>query len=143
LIKVNSRRPSQGQVKVAHIMVRATEGMSAADSIAAKQKIDEIYNRLQKGEEWKTLVSQFSEDANSKSKDGELMWFSAGKMIPSFEEAAFTLKNTGDYSKPVNTPYGWHIIKLLERKPLESFETLEPTIKSRVSKDRGEINKKA
>ena len=142
ILKVNNRRKSQGQVKVAHIMVRSSEGMSSSDSIAAKQKIDEIYNRLQKGEDWKNLVAQFSEDANSKSKAGELMWFSAGKMIPSFEEAAFALQNPNDISKPVLTPYGWHIIKLLERKSLEPFEVLEPTLKSKVSKDRGEINKK-
>jgi peptidyl-prolyl cis-trans isomerase SurA len=143
LIKVNDKRKSQGQVKVAHIMIRSAEGQSTSDSIAAKQKIDEIYSRLQKGEEWNQLVSQFSEDANSKGKNGELMWFSAGKMIPSFEEAAFSLKQPGAITKPVLTPYGWHIIKLLERKELESFETLEPTIKSKVSKDRGEVNKKA
>jgi peptidyl-prolyl cis-trans isomerase SurA len=142
IIKVNNKRKSQGQVKVAHIMVRATEGLSESDSIAAKQKIDEIYNRLKNGEEWKTLVTQFSEDANSKDKGGELQWFSAGKMIPSFEEAAFALQNPNDFSAPVLTPYGWHIIKLIERKQLESFEALEPTIKSKVSKDRGEINKK-
>ncbi|MBX9852397.1 MAG: peptidylprolyl isomerase [Cytophagaceae bacterium] len=144
IIKVNDRRKSQGKVKVAHIMVRATEGMSAADSIAAKQKIEEIYQRatVQK-EDWGKLVSQFSEDANSKSKGGELMEFSAGKMIPTFEEASFALQKPGDISKPVLTPYGWHIIKLIERKQLEPFETLEPTIKQKVSKDRGEINKKA
>jgi peptidyl-prolyl cis-trans isomerase SurA len=143
LIKLNDKRKSQGQVKVAHIMIRSAEGQSAADSLASKQKIDEIYSRLQKGEDWNQLVSQFSEDANSKNKNGELMWFSAGKMIPSFEEAAFGLKQPGEFTQPILTPYGWHIIKLLERKELESFETLEPTIKSKVSKDRGEVNKKA
>ena len=142
ILKVNNRRVSQGQVKVAHIMVRASEGMPESDSIAAREKAFEIHSRLLKGEDWNKMVSQFSEDGNSKNKGGELMWFSAGKMIPSFEEAAFALKNPGDISSPVLTPYGWHIVKLLEKKPLESFETLEPTIKQKVSKDRGEINKK-
>jgi len=143
LIKVNDRRKSQGQVKVAHIMIRASEGIPSSDSIAAKEKIDEIYKKLQAGEDWNKLVNQFSEDGNSKNKNGELMPFTAGKMIPSFEDAAFALQNPGDISKPVQTPYGWHIIKLLERKPLESFETLEPTIKQKVAKDRGEVNRKA
>lgn len=143
IIKVNDRRKSQGQVKVAHIMVRAGQGVSESDSIAAREKIGEIYKRLKNGEDWNKLVSQFSEDASSKNRGGELNPFTAGKMIPSFEEAAFALKNPGDFSQPVYTPYGWHIIKLLERKPLESFEALEPVIRQKVSKDRGEINKKA
>jgi peptidyl-prolyl cis-trans isomerase SurA len=143
LVKVNDRRKSQGQVKVAHIMVRATTGMSESDSLAAKQKIDEIYSKLKSGEDWNSLVSQFSDDASSKSKNGELQWFSAGRMIPSFEEASFTLLKPGDISSPIQTPYGWHIIKLLEKKELETFQQLEPTIKSKVSKDRSEINKAA
>jgi peptidyl-prolyl cis-trans isomerase SurA len=64
-------------------------------------------------------------------------------MIPSFEEAAFALQKPDDISSPIQTPYGWHIIKLLEKKELESFQQLEPTIKSKVSKDRSEINKAA
>jgi peptidyl-prolyl cis-trans isomerase SurA len=142
IIKVNERRPSQGQIRVAHIMVRTTPGSPAEDSLAAKQKSEEIYNRLKKGEEWNTLSEQFSDDANSKSKGGELPWFSTGRMIPNFEDAAFALKNVGDYSQPINTPYGWHIIKLLEKKPLESFADLEPTLKTKVSKDsRSELNR--
>jgi len=143
ILKVNDRRKSQGQVKVAHIMVRATTGLSVSDSIAAKQKIDEIYNKLKGGEDWNSLVAQFTDDASSKSKNGELQWFSAGRMIPSFEEASFALTKAGDISGPIQTPYGWHIIKLLEKKELESFQQLETSIKSKVSKDRSEINKAA
>ncbi|HXA01754.1 MAG TPA: peptidylprolyl isomerase [Cytophagaceae bacterium] len=143
LVKVNDRRKSQGQVKVAHIMVRATTGLPQSDSLAAKEKIDEIYSKLKAGEEWNALVAQFSDDASSKNKNGELQWFSAGRMIPSFEEASFALQKPGDISSPIQTPYGWHIIKLLEKKELESFQQMEPNIKSKVSKDRSEINKAA
>jgi peptidyl-prolyl cis-trans isomerase SurA len=142
ILKVHARRPSQGQVKVAHIMVRATSGLPAADSIAAKQKIDEIYKRLQEGEKWEVLVNQFSDDVNSKNKGGELQWFSTGRMIPTFEDASFALSKPGDVSAPTLTPYGWHIIKLIEKKPLESYQELESTIKSKVAKDsRSELNK--
>lgn len=142
ILKVFNKRPSQGQIRVAHIMVRATSGLPAADSLVAKQKIDEIYKKLKDGEKWETLVSQFSDDVNSKPKGGELPWFSTGRMIPSFEDASFKLVNLGDFSAPVLTPYGWHIIKLLEKKPLETYEQLEPTIKSKVAKDsRSELNK--
>lgn len=143
ILKVHDIRPSQGQIRAAHIMVRATEGISPEDSVAAKEKIDELYAQLSKGEDWASLVSQFSDDNNSKNKGGELPWFSAGRMIPAFEDAAFSLEEAGQISKPVKTPYGWHIIKLLEKKPLEPFEEVEPKIRSRVARDMSDLNKKA
>lgn len=144
LIKVLDRRPSQGQVKVSHIMVKANSGMPAEDSLAAKQKADEIYARVIKGENWDQLCSQFSDDNGSRSKGGLLPMFGTSQMIPSFEEAAFALAKPNDVSKPVQTPYGWHIIKLIEKKGLEAFSVLEPNIKTKVSKDsRSELNKAA
>jgi peptidyl-prolyl cis-trans isomerase SurA len=144
ILKVHDRRPSQGQVRTAHIMVRANTGISAEDSVAAKKKADEIYSRLKKGENWNSLVSQFSDDGNSKAKGGELPLFGTGNMIPSFETAAFALANPGDYTQPVQTPYGWHIIKLIERIPLESFEEMEASLRAKVSKDsRSDLNRKA
>ncbi|WP_299250708.1 peptidylprolyl isomerase [uncultured Cytophaga sp.] len=143
LVQVVDRRPSQGQIHVAHIMARYSEGMSKADSIAAKDKIEEIYKELQSGADWNVLCSEFSDDANSKANGGELQWFSTGKMIPSFENAAYTLNTPGQYSKPILTPYGWHIIKLIERKPLGTFVELEPSIRAKVTKDsRSDLNKK-
>jgi peptidyl-prolyl cis-trans isomerase SurA len=143
ILKVVDRRPSQGQIHVAHIMARYSQGMSTEDSILAKNKIDQIYKELQAGTSWNELCGEFSDDVNSRSKNGELQWFSTGKMIPSFENAAFTLTTPGQYTTPVQTPYGWHIIKLLERKPLGSFEELEPSIRAKVTKDsRSDLNKK-
>jgi peptidyl-prolyl cis-trans isomerase SurA len=92
LIKVNDKRTAQGEVKVAHIMVRATPGMPKADSLAAKQRVDAIYKRVQRNENWDRLAAEFSEDANSAANGGELPWFGTGRMIPSFEETAFALK---------------------------------------------------
>ncbi|NVO83362.1 peptidylprolyl isomerase [Hymenobacter terrestris] len=145
LIKVDNVRSAQGEIKVAHLMVRATPGMPAADSATAKKKVDELYTRLTgRNENWDKLVSQFSEDAGSAPNGGELPAFGTGRMIPSFEEAAFKLQKPGDLAPPVQTPYGWHIIKLIEKQPVPSFEAMEPTLKSKVSKDsRSELNRAA
>lgn len=142
IIKVKDRRPSRGEVKVSHIMVRAAEGVSADDSLAAKQKIDEIYAKAKKGDNWDELCAQFSDDLGTKNKGGVLPLFGTNAMIPSFEDAAFSLKTPGDFSTPVRTPYGWHIIKLIERKNLPEFKELESSIKAKVSKDsRSDLNK--
>ncbi|MFD1470039.1 peptidylprolyl isomerase [Hymenobacter caeli] len=144
LIKVNDRRAAQGEIKVAHLMVRVNAHAPAADSLTAKKKIDELYARLRKGEAWDKLVAQFSEDAGSAANGGELPPFGTGRMIPSFEAVAFKLQKPGDIAPPVQTPYGWHIIKLLEKQPVPTFATLEPTLKSKVAKDsRSELNRTA
>ncbi|WP_181304488.1 peptidylprolyl isomerase [Rufibacter sp. XAAS-G3-1] len=144
IIKVNEVRPAQGEIKVAHIMVRAQQGLPKADSLVAKKKIDEIYSRVQRKEDWNKLTSQFSEDAASADNGGELPWFGTGRMIPSFEEAAFALAQPGAITPPVQTAYGWHIIKLLERKELPSYEEMETSLRNRIAKDsRSELNKAA
>jgi peptidyl-prolyl cis-trans isomerase SurA len=144
LIKVNDKRAAQGEIKVAHLMIRANRNAATADSLTAKKKIDELYTRLKKGENWDKLVAQFSEDAGSAANGGELPPFGTGRMIPSFEEAAFKLQKSGDIAAPVQTPYGWHVIKLIEKQPVAKFADLEPTLKSKVAKDsRSELNRAA
>ncbi|ALI99565.1 peptidylprolyl isomerase [Rufibacter tibetensis] len=144
IIKVNEVRPAQGEIRVAHIMVRAQQGLPKADSLAAKKKIDEIYSRVLRKEDWNKLTSQFSEDAASADNGGELPWFGTGRMIPSFEESAFALAKPGAITPPVQTVYGWHIIKLLERKELPTYEEMEASLRNRIAKDsRSELNKAA
>ena len=144
LIKVNDKRAAQGEIKVAHLMIRMNANAAKADSLTAKKKIDELYSRLRKGESWDKLVAQFSEDAGSAANGGELPPFGTGRMIPSFEEVAFKLQKSGEIAAPVQTPYGWHIIKLIERQPLAKFADVEATLKSKVAKDsRSELNKAA
>lgn len=142
LIKVNDKRTARGEVQVAHIMVRATPDMPKADSIAAKQRVDAIYRRVQRNEDWNKLAAEFSEDDNTARSGGELPWFGTGRMIPSFEEAAFSLQKEGEVAKPVLTPYGWHIIKLIGKRGLPPYEDLEQNLRNKVAKDsRSELNK--
>ncbi|CAN5139478.1 hypothetical protein BH23BAC1_BH23BAC1_01010 [soil metagenome] len=144
IIKVKDRRPSRGKIKVAHIMIRATEGIPAEDSITARNKIYEIHNQLKSGSNWQELAQQFSEDINTRAQGGSLPWFGTGNMIPEFEEAAYALEEESDFSEPVKTVYGWHIIKFEEKKGLESFEELSSSLKAKVAKDsRSELNRAA
>ncbi|TAF75584.1 MAG: peptidylprolyl isomerase [Bacteroidetes bacterium] len=142
IIKVADKRKSKGEIKVAHLMVRFSAGGDVQDSLAAAKKATELYSRIEKGEDWGKLVNEFSDDMNSRPKNGELPAFSTGNMIPTFEEAAFKLEKIGDISKPVQTAYGFHLIKLLEKKEPSTFEQAEATLKSKVSKDsRSDLSK--
>ncbi len=135
LIKVNNRRPSQGRVRVAHILVRISPAADEAGQKVAQERIDGAYARLQKGEPFDQVCRQLSDDATSKANGGILPMFEPGRWVPAFEEAAFALAKPGDYSKPVRTNYGWHIIKLVERKGLDSYTTLGPSLRQRVTTD--------
>lgn len=142
IIKVVETRAAQGEVKVAHIMVKAATGMKAEDSVVAVQKINEIYDKLKAGGNFEDLAKQFSDDQGSAKNGGALPQFGTGRMVPEFEKAAFELKAINDYSKPIKTSYGWHIIKLLEKKPLGTYEELQADLKSKVGKDsRSELSK--
>ncbi|MFN8142885.1 MAG: peptidylprolyl isomerase [Bacteroidia bacterium] len=142
IIKVTDSRPAQGEVKVAHIMVKVAAGAKEEDSTKAVAKVNEIYGKLKAGEKFEDLARQFSDDQSSAKNGGLLPMFGTGRMVPEFEKAAFALKANGDYSEPVRTSYGWHIIKLIEKKPLGSYEELQADLKSKVQKDsRSELSK--
>jgi peptidyl-prolyl cis-trans isomerase SurA len=135
ILKVTDRRKAQGEVLVAHIMIRTPNNMSADDSVKLYGKMTEIYTKLKAGEKFDELAQQYSDDKSSARKGGELPWFGTGKMPQEFETVAFALKNKGDYSQIMRTKYGWHIIKLLDKKGLASFDEMKNELKSKVTKD--------
>ncbi len=142
IVKVVDSRPAQGEIKTAHIMIRFNDKATKQDTISAKGKIDEIYARLLKGEKFEELAKQFSEDKASAKNGGAMQFFGTGKMVIEFEQQAFALKNIGDYSKPFTTPYGWHIVKLLERKAPPTFEKSKEDLKAKINRDtRSDLNK--
>ena len=144
LLKVHDKRPSQGKVKVAHIMIRTPEAASPGEVKRAQEKAGEIYRKLQDGADWNQLAAQFSEDRSTKSSGGELDWFGTGQMVPSFEGAAFALEEKGAMSEPIRTPYGWHIIRLIDTEPLAPFEEMKEELQARISRDsRAELQETA
>ncbi len=145
VLKVTGRRPSTGKVKVAHIMIRASAGMDSEDSLAAKQKVDEIYKELKNGADWAKMVSEYSEDGYSKTKEGELDPMDVNaRIVPEFKETALSLKPPGEITEPFLSPYGWHIIKFISRQDLKSFDEMEKEIRNWVEKDgRSRMSKRA
>lgn len=135
LIKVIDTRAAQGEMHVAHIMVKLPKEANDSVSSAAKARIDEAYSKLKSGGSWDSLVNQYSDDKSSAKKGGELAWFGTGRMVPEFEHAAFALPKDGDYSQPVKTNYGWHIIKRLEKREVPSFEEKKGELKQAIMRD--------
>lgn len=144
LIKVTDRRPARGEVLTSHIMIRVGEKSNAEQMQKAEEKIDEIYDLLKNGADFAELAVKYSEDASTAQKGGELPWFGTGKMVEEFENAAFDLTENGQISKPFRSPYGWHIVKRIDYKPIPSFETVKGELKNKISRDsRSEMTKKS
>ena len=140
LIKVADRRANRGMIRVAHIMVQMDTTAAAAQRQSAKARIDEAYKLLQDGESWGDVVANYSDDKQSKRNDGTLPLFGIGEMVPEIEEAAYALSKPNDYSKPVQTIYGWHIIKLIQKRPIETFDAMAPSLRKKVVTDsRGKV----
>jgi peptidyl-prolyl cis-trans isomerase SurA len=138
ILKVIDMRPARGTMKAAHIMVATGKEATPEEIEAAHKKVDEIYAKLKAGESFEKLASEFSDDAQTAEKGGELPLFGTGtttRMVPEFEEAAFLLQANGEVSQPVQTAFGYHIIKRLELTPLRSFEELKKEIQGKVNKD--------
>jgi len=135
ILKVEDKRPAQGTLTTAHIMVIAKKGMSAEDSTKARKKIFEIYDSLKVGKSFADMAQKYSDDKNSAKKGGELPAFGTGRMVPEFEKVAFALTKDGDYSAPALTPYGWHIIKRLNKKDVATFDEMKTELKQKIAKD--------
>ncbi len=137
ILKVDKKVQSAGEVELAHIYIGSRPGVSPEDSLAAAKKIQDIHKALQEGKAWNELCAQFSEDPSSRQNGGALKPFYCGtSRYPSvFEEAALNLQTPGNYTDPIQSIYGWHIIKLVgEKKPLPSYEEMHKELKQKVSR---------
>lgn len=137
IVKVHDKRPARGQIRVAHIMVRVPENANDLQKQAAKNKIDSVYMKLSSGDDFTALAKTLSDDGGSAKKGGALPWFGVGPqgVDAAFEDAAFSLEKENDFSKPVQSKYGWHIIKKLEYKGIGPFEEQKAEIKSKIARD--------
>lgn len=134
LIKVLSRRPDKGRVKVRHLLLLTPKDDDARrEEVAARA--DSLYRvAIASPDDFETLAGQYTEDPSGKNTGGNLDWFGAGRMVYEFEKAAFELAD-GEISRPVLTPYGYHIIKREAWLPTPDFEEIQPEIKNMIMAD--------
>ena len=111
------------KLQVSHILVK--------DEKTAK----EIKEKLNSGEDFAALAKQYSEDPGSKEKGGELSEFGPGMMVKEFEDAAYKLE-VGQLSEPVKSSFGYHIIKLTDKKELKPYEEEKENIRKELEQQR-------
>ena len=128
ILKVNDKRNSLGEVTVGHIMTYKSK-------TDAQERINNIYDSIQSGKSFEYLAKKYSEDKNSSFKGGRLNPFSSGQInsIP-FENAAFNLDTDNNISEPVETKYGWHIIKLYNKENVKDFDQIKFELLNKLKK---------
>ena len=116
VIKLVDKRGGQQKIidqwHTRHILISPSTALPAD---MAKQQIDTIYEKLRQGEDFATLASTYSKDPGSASNGGDLGWVSEGDMVPSFE-AMMKKTSVNDYSVPFQSQFGWHILKVDEKR---------------------------
>ena len=134
IVKPNSIRKAKGRVKTSHIMI--TTSLKTENNLS-KEKINSIYKDLVGNTKtFEELAKQFSEDRKSAKNGGEIGWInSGGNFYPEFEEAVFSLKVDGEYSKPFKTPNGWHIVKRISYEPIGDLKSMSYNLKNKIQKD--------
>lgn len=136
IIKVESVTEAMGNIQAAHIFLQLPSTASAEDESLMRQKAENIYNEImeQDGKNWNDVVSKYTDDRGTVSRGGALSSFTVSRIVPEFIETCKQLE-VGQISKPVRTSYGFHIIKLLGKTGVGSFDKESKAISDRVEKD--------
>ena len=136
IIKVTSVTDAMGSIQAAHIFLQLPFDASAEDEAAMKLKADNIYNELmaQNGKNWNEMVKQYTDDKGTVARNGALSSFTVSRIVPEFIEACKSLE-VDQIAKPVRTNYGYHIIKLLSKSGVSSFEKESKGLSERIEKD--------
>lgn len=136
LIKVNDKREARGDLSIANLLLLKPENGTTQEEKAVEKKILDLYKRLKKGADFTALVKEYSEDPITRDRGGEIQKFSSGALRnPVLEDAAYALQNPGDISYPIETDYGWHILRLIQKYPLPKFEEVKDMMTVRVKRD--------
>lgn len=135
IVKVLDRRADKGEVKVAQILVQIIKSKGEEGVKAARMRADSVMTMLKNGVSFASLVEKYSDDKFTVNDSGVMKPFGAGAMVPVFEDVAFGLKKVGEIGGPVQTDYGFHIIKLLAKYPLQPYDSMYAQLKRKVEND--------
>ncbi len=143
LIKVTDKRPAMGVAQVEHIFIPLRPGASSADSLKKVKEINAIYQKIRHGMSFEKAAKLYSQDKGSSYLGGRLPKFTSGRIVPQFVVHVDSLK-PGQISKPFQTIYGFHIIKLLSRKKPGNFKEIEASLKNQLkTNQRSDLIKQA
>ncbi len=131
LIVVHARRPAIGQIEASHILLRLDNN----NPNGTKEKIDSLHKLLVAGADFEGIATKFSQDRQTAQRGGYIGFFGVQQLEDAFEEAAFALKNDGDFSAPFRTSVGWHIVKRISLKGIQPYNVEKSRLETKISQD--------
>ncbi|MDR0865821.1 MAG: peptidylprolyl isomerase [Candidatus Symbiothrix sp.] len=134
LIKVHNAKPNPGEVNASHILISLPEDADAVQIADAESKVAEVSKKLDEGVPFADLAKEYSADSGSATKGGNLSWFPFGQMVPEFNDAVFAMTEKGAVSQPIKSKFGYHIIQLLDKKPVASYEELRNQLENKAER---------
>jgi len=135
IVKVLDRRADKGEIKVAQILIQVSKSKGEEGVKAARMRADSVMTMLKGGANFADMVAKYSDDKFTVADSGVMKQFGSGRMVQVFEDAAFALKKPGELAGPIQTEFGFHIIKLLGKYPLKPYDTLYTQLKRKVEND--------
>jgi len=131
----------QEERRASHILIAAPKGAPAEEKAKAKARAEEVLAEVKKNpDKFAELAKKYSQDPGSAQQGGDLDFFARGAMTKPFEDAVFALKNKGDIAGPVESDFGWHIIKLTDLKvPRQrTFAEVKPELEAELRKQQAQ-----
>ncbi len=137
LIKILDVRPNQGKIRLAHILVSVPVNAATNLQVDAKNRIEQVQKYLEKGDEsFELICKNYSEDPYSRGRGGELRrWYYSSDLTEELQNKLFSIQRLGDYTEPIRTNLGWQIFKLLDKKPLLSYDEMAEYLRQKVVTD--------
>jgi len=132
--QIHKRKPNPGKVRVAHILIAFKDTTDQAKK-EALTKAEEVYGKLRSGADFSELAKEYSDDPGTAPNGGVLKAFGPGQMVLPFENASFALQTPGELSELIESRFGYHLIKLIEKQPRPSFEVEKRALIQAMSKD--------
>jgi len=142
IVKLIKSRPNQGKIRLAHILSSVAIDAPTNVQVEAKKKIETVDLYLKNGDSFEEVCKTFSDDPYSRGRGGELRrWYFSSDLSEELQDKLFGLQRLGDVSAPIRTNLGWQVFKLLDKKPLLTFEEMAEFIRQKVlsDEDRAEI----
>ena len=130
IVKLTDKRKRSNGIRASHILIQEQKDSlgKTVDSMATYEKAKQVLQRIRNGEDFAAVATEVSQDPGSAQKGGDLGYFDRRRMVQPFDSVAFLLK-VGEVSDLVRTPFGWHVIKVVDIKGYEPFEKQKETLK--------------
>jgi peptidyl-prolyl cis-trans isomerase SurA len=135
IIRVTDKKPARGKIHVATIWKAFNYTMTDEEKAKAKEEIQNIYLQLKSGADFNDLARKYSDDRTMAVRGDAGFWIGPNQKEPSFDQAAYGIKNTGDITEPVETTLGWFIIRLLDKKAPDTWDEAKSVLSTQIARD--------